>query len=92
MRNLIRIAVVLAQLGGQATIAQTIGSAASSAGSASATAASSLTQKTRLIGDTPVGHRQPHESEIPPQNASDIEHIGEEDAAVDRKLNICRGC
>jgi hypothetical protein len=51
-----------------------------------------LTQNTRLIGGAPVGHRQPHTSDIPSQNASDLEHIGEEDAAVDRKLNICRGC
>jgi len=92
MRNLIRIAVLLALLGSRATIAQTIGSAGSPAGSASATAPSSLTQNTRLIGGAPVGHRQPHTSDVPSQNASDLEHIGEEDAAVDRKLNICRGC
>lgn len=86
MRNLIRIAVSLALLGSRTTIAQTIGS------SASATAPSSLTQNTRLIGGAPVGHRQPQAPDIPSQNASDLEHIGEEDAAVDRKLNICRGC
>jgi hypothetical protein len=91
MRNLIRIAVLLALLGSRTTIAQTIGSAGSSAGSASATAPSSLTQNTRLIG-APVGHRQPQAADIPSQNASDLEHIDEEDAAVDRKLNICRGC
>ena len=92
MRNLIRIAVLLALLGSRTTIAQTIGSAGSSAASAGATAPSSLTQNTRLIGGAPVGHRQPHASDVPSQNASDLEHIGEEDAAVDRKLNICRGC
>jgi hypothetical protein len=59
---------------------------------ASAKAASSLTQNTRLISVAPVGHRQPHTPDIPSQNASDLERIGEEDAAVDRKLNICRGC
>ena len=64
MRNLIRIAVLLALLGSRTTIAQTIGSAGSSAGSASATAPSSMTQNTRLIG-APVGHRQPHASDIP---------------------------
>jgi hypothetical protein len=91
MRNLIRIAVLLALLGSRTTIAQTIGSAGSPAGSASVMAPSPLTQNTRLIG-APVGHRQPHTSDVPLQNASDLEHIGEEDAAVDRKLNICRGC
>jgi hypothetical protein len=92
MRNLIRIAALLALLGSRATIAQTIGCAGSSAGSASTTAPSSLTQNTRLIGGAPVGHRQPHAADVPSQNASDIEHIGEEDAAVDRNLKICRGC
>jgi hypothetical protein len=89
MRNLIRTAVLLALLGSRTTIAQTIGSAGSSA---SAAAPSSLTQNRRLIGGAPVGHRQPHASDFPSQNASDLEHISEEDAAVDRKLNICRGC
>jgi hypothetical protein len=49
-------------------------------------------QDTRLIGSAPVGHRQPHSSDVPLENSSDIEHVGAEDAAVDRKLNICRGC
>jgi hypothetical protein len=91
MRNLIRIAVLLALLGSRTTIPQTVGSVGSSAGSASATAPSSLTQNTRLISGAPVGHRQPHASDIPSQDASEFEHIGEEDAAVNRELNIC-GC
>jgi hypothetical protein len=92
MRNLIRMVVLTAVLGGRATIAQTVGSTASSRGSATATVPSSLTQNTQLIGDAPVGHRQPHARDVPSLNAGDLEHIGEEDAAVDRKLNICRGC
>jgi hypothetical protein len=92
MRNLIRIIVLLAQLGNRATIAQTVGSATSSAGLASTTAAPSLTQNTRSIGGAPVGHRQPHARDVPSGNASDLEHISEEDAAVDRKLIICCGC
>jgi hypothetical protein len=40
----------------------------------------------------PIGHRQPHARDVPLENASDLERIGEEDAAVDRKLTICRGC
>jgi hypothetical protein len=92
MRNLIRMFALLALLGSRATIAQTIGSAASSAGSASATVPSSLTQNTRSIGSAPIGHRQPHARDVPSESAGDLEHIGEEDAAVDRKLNICRGC
>jgi hypothetical protein len=45
----------------------------------------------RLI-DAPIGRCQPHANEVPSVNASDLEHIGAEDAAVDRKLIICRGC
>ena len=58
----------------------------------SLTAPPSLMQNTRSLGGAPVGHRQPHTSDVPSQNASDLEHISEEDAAVDRKLTICRGC
>jgi hypothetical protein len=53
---------------------------------------SSLTSDTGLIGSAPVGHRQPHASDVPSQNPNDLEHIGVEDAAVDRKTIICRGC
>jgi hypothetical protein len=96
MRNLIRTIAMLAMFGSRATIAQTVGSATPSAQSASATAPSLLvpslvTQNTRLIG-APVGHRQPHARDVPSENPGDLEHIGEEDAALDRKLNICRGC
>jgi hypothetical protein len=91
MRELIRTIVVLAMFGSRATIAQTLGSATSSAHSASTTVPSLLTQNTQLIG-APASHRQPHARGVPSENAVDLEHIGEEDAAVDRKLNICRGC
>jgi putative flavoprotein involved in K+ transport len=83
-------AMVLVMFGSRATIAQTVGSATSSAHSASATVPLLLTQNTRLIG-APVGHRQPHavtfHRRTPP-----ISSISAKDAAVDRKLNICRGC
>jgi hypothetical protein len=96
MRNLIRTIVLLAMFGSRATIAPTVGSAPSSAQSASATmpsllVPSLLAQNTRLSG-APVGHRQPHARDVPSENPGDLEHIGEEDATVDRKLNICRGC
>src|ERR1700686_3686797 len=64
MRNLIRTIVVLVMFGSRATIAQTVGSATSSAHSASATVPLLLTQNTRLIG-APVGHRQPHARDVP---------------------------
>jgi hypothetical protein len=53
---------------------------------------SSPTKTSRLMGDAPVGHRQPHTRDVPSKNARDLEHVDEENAAVDRKLNICRGC
>src|ERR1700730_3329221 len=91
MRNLIRTIVVLVMFGSRATIAQTVGSATSSAHSASATVPLLLTQNTRLIG-APVGHRQPHARDVPSENAADLEHIGYWSGAVCRKLNILRGC
>ena len=93
MRNVIKIVVILALLGSRGAIAQTVGTARSSAGSlTTATAPLSLTQDTRLVGGAPVGHRQPHARDVPSQNPSDLERLTEEDAAVDRKLTICRGC
>jgi hypothetical protein len=87
MRNLITTVALLALLGGPVAIAQTTGSARSSAGPASPTVPSSLTPDTRLIGSAPVGHRQPHASDVPSDNSNDLEHISAEDAAVDRKIN-----
>ena len=92
MRSLITKVVLLVLLDSPVAIAQIIGSARTSAGPASPTASSSLTHDTRLIGNAPVGHRQPRARDIPSENTSDIEYISTEDAAVDRKLNICRGC
>ena len=92
MQSLLRITVLLTLLGSRATIAQTEGSAGSSAAQANQIVSSSHAQDTRLIGRAPIGHRQPQANDVPSENASDLEHIGEEDAAVDRKLNICRGC
>jgi hypothetical protein len=92
MRNLITTVALLALLDSPAAIAETIGNARSSAGPASPTASSSLKQDTRLSGSAPVGHRQPHPGDVPLENTDDLEQIRSEDAAVDRKLNICRGC
>jgi hypothetical protein len=45
-----------------------------------------------LAARAPVGHRQPSLKDVPSENSGDLETIGEEDRAVDRKLTICRGC
>jgi hypothetical protein len=91
MRNLIRIVTLLALLEVRATFARAIGGAGSSAGSATATAASLLTQNTRLVGGAPEGRRQPDARDLP-SDAGNLERVGEEDVAVDRELNICRSC
>jgi hypothetical protein len=93
MRNVIKIVALLALLGSRGAIAQTVRTARSSAGSlTTATAPLSLTQDTRLTRGAPVGHRQPQARDVPSQNPGDLERLTEEDAAIDRKLTICRGC
>lgn len=91
MRNLITMVTSLTLLGGQPTIAQTKGGVGSSAMPANQIVSSLRAQEVRLI-DGPIGRRQPHANEVSAVNASDLAHIGAEDAAVDRKLIICRGC
>ena len=93
MRNVIKIVTILAFLGSRGAIAQTVGSARSSAGSSTTAAgAFSLAQDNRLIDGAPVGHRQPRARDLPPQSSGELERLTPEDAAVDRKLVICRGC
>ena len=93
MRHLITTIALLTLLSSPGAIAQTTGSARSSAELASPTVRSSMTPDTRLIGGAPVGHRQPRASDVPSENPNDLDYIGAEDAAVDRKINnICRGC
>jgi hypothetical protein len=93
MRNVIKIVAVLSLLGSRGAMAQTVGTARSSAGSVTtATAPPSLKQGVRLVSEAPVGHRQPRVRDVPSQNPGDLEHLTDEDAAVDRKLTICRGC
>jgi hypothetical protein len=87
MRNLITMVTLLALLGSRATIAQTKGSAL-----ANQIVSSLRAQDMRSIGGAPIGHRQPHAKDVPSENPGDLEHIGAEDIAVDRKLAICRGC
>jgi hypothetical protein len=93
MRNVIKIVAVLSLLGSRGAMAQTVEMVRSSAGSlTTATAPPAMKQGVRLVSEAPVGHRQPRVRDVPSQNPSDLEHLTEEDAAVDRKLTICRGC
>jgi len=92
MRNFIRTVAVLAFLGDRASVAQTVETARSSVGYSMARAPLRLTQDTRLSTGAPVGHRQPQARDVPSQSPGDLETLTQEDAAVDRKLIICRGC
>jgi hypothetical protein len=76
MRNLITMVTFLTLLGGRTTIAQTKGSAGSSAAPANQIVYSLRTQDTRLIGGAPVGHRERHADDVPSENPSDLEHVG----------------
>jgi len=90
MRNLIKMVTLLTLLGSRTTTAQTKVSVGSSATPENQIVSNA--QGKRLIGHAPLGHRQPHANDVLSVNPSDLEHIGAEDTAVDRKLIICRGC
>ena len=89
MRNIIKTVAVLVLLGGRAGTVQAAETERSAVGDATAPAPFRLTQATRLA---PIGHRQPQARDIPSQNPRELERLTDEDAAVDRKLVICRGC
>jgi hypothetical protein len=91
MRNVISTIALLALLGSRAADAQTMDRSPVPAGPEEQLPTSSLAYNTRFIG-APIGHRQPHASDVPSATASDLERISSEDAKVDRKLTICRGC
>jgi hypothetical protein len=46
----------------------------------------------RLAAGAPVGHRQPRARDVPSEDPNNLEQISAEDAAIDRKLVICRRC
>jgi hypothetical protein len=93
MGNMIKIVTILALLSSRGAIAQTMGPERSSVVSSSTAAGSvSLAQNTRSIDEAPVGHRQPRARDVPLQSSGGLERLTPEDAAIDRKLVICRGC
>jgi hypothetical protein len=92
MRSFITTVILLTLPGSPVAFAQTLENARPSAKLESQTMSSPLKRDARLIGGAPIGHRQPHVSDVPSVNPNDLEHISEQDATVDRKLVICRGC
>ncbi len=91
-RTLITAAALLPLLQVSGSFAQTSENARSSARGGIVDAPPLLAQKTRSVGSAPVGHRQPHMSDVLLETPADLEHTNAEDAALDRKLVICRRC
>jgi hypothetical protein len=79
---------VLALLGDRAGIAQTVETASVER----PTVPVPLRQTQGARFGAPIGHRQPQARDLPSHNLNDLERLTEEDAAIDRKLTICRGC
>ena len=90
---MITMIVLFVRFESAVAIAQAVENAKSSPGSTSpAMSSPSVMRNTRLDGEAPVGHRQPRTRDVPSENPNSLDHISAEDAAVDRKLVICRRC
>jgi len=93
MRNVVKIVAIFAFLGSRGAIAQMVEPARSSVGSSPTVAGPfSLVQNTRPVDEAPVGYRQLHAREVTSPSPSEFDRLTREDAAIDRKLVICRGC
>jgi hypothetical protein len=61
------------------------------AGAANPSVPPTLTPGSRVIGNAPVGHRQPRAADVPSSTESPADSAA--DKALDRKIkSICRGC
>ena len=92
MHQLVRTVILTALLSTRAADAQTIGTARSPAPPGIAPVASLLPRNASWAAGAPIGHRQPRVKDVPSEKPDALETLGDEDKAVDRKLNICRGC
>jgi hypothetical protein len=92
MLNLIRSVALLTVLASRMAIAQTIAGARSPIRLTDQTVSLAHAPVVRSIGGAPIGHRQPRTNDLLSENSEDIGRLSAEDAAVDRKLYICRGC
>jgi hypothetical protein len=91
VRNWISIAVLVASLGCRSVTAKPLGVVGTSTtSSASALDVASIGKDPRW--NAPIGHRQPRLRDLPSEAPGELEHISEEDRALDRRLIICRGC
>jgi hypothetical protein len=68
-------------------------SSAGSSGNAQTTGqANSSTGQPNMAREAPIGHRQPRAKDLPPGIDQNLGARSPEDAAIDRKLRICRDC
>ena len=44
------------------------------------------------VPKAPIGHRQPNAQNVPPNVLRSEDALTADDTALDKKLNICRGC
>src|SRR5271167_1593980 len=44
------------------------------------------------VPEAPIGHRQPNAQDVPPSVLRNENAMRAGDTALDKKLNICRGC
>ena len=77
-------------LAGMMVVAILTGNAASS--SAHAQGAAQPAQASSGVPEAPVGHRQPDARDVPPNILRNEDAMKPGDTALDKKLNICRGC
>ena len=77
-------------LAGMTVVAILAGSAAWS--STHAQGAAQPGQASSGVPEAPIGHRQPNAQDVPPDVLRSENAMTPDNSAIDKKLNICRGC
>lgn len=87
MQKLITILMLLTFLDASGAIAQT-------AGPQNSAVLSLMNSGQQSPPEAPVGHRQPRADQVPSEKSltDPNDQFNRENAALDRMLNICRGC
>ena len=86
-------AVLAAVLVLNAAVAQTDpGQPSSPSGPSAQTTGQADNNVEQAVWQAPIGHRQPGAKDVPPKVEENLGIRSPEDAAIDRKLRICRDC
>jgi hypothetical protein len=85
-------AIVAALAVGSAALAQNNADQPSGPGAQTTGRAGSGTGQPTGVKEAPIGHRQPKAKDVPRGIEENLGARSPEDAAVDRKLRICRDC